>query len=236
MASSVELSSFRQQRLNDDLTLETLGEDCIFEIFDRLPTNYLYPIAETCRRFYDLASIQYRRKHPEKFVCLTMIDEKIVLLPNEYDVKLFGRKFLNVIIRGDGRNCRWEDGLLQFMLYNCSSNLQMIRFEKAMLQRVQLNSMQHMFHRLGTVVLHECGMIDDFYDCLLRECNQLKHLIISDSYTFIDPAGSKWMEKHYPLLETIQICSITMLPYQREPWLKFFRANPQIKSFACDHW
>lgn len=79
-------------------------------------------------------------------------------------------------------------------------------------------------------------MNDDFYDCLLSKCHQLKHLIISDSYTIIDPAGSKWMQMKYPLLESVQIASITLLPYQREQWVKFFRQNPQIKSFACDHW
>lgn len=230
MASSVE------PEVLPELTLETLCEDCVFEILDRLPTNYLYTIVKTCTRLFDLASIQYRRKHPEKFVCFTIIDEKIALLPNEYDAKLFGRKFLNVIIRGDGRNCRWENELLQFILGNCSSNLQMIRFEKAMLQRVQLKQIQHMFHRAETLILHECGMIDDFYDSLLSECHRLKHLIISDSYTIIDPAGSKWMQLKYRTLESVQICSITMLPFQREQWVKFFRQNPQIKSFACDHW
>ncbi|XP_055300144.1 uncharacterized protein LOC129567353 isoform X2 [Sitodiplosis mosellana] len=234
MASSVEPEPLPEPVAEQ--TMETLSEDCVFEIFDRLPTKYLYQIAETCTRFFDLASIQYRRQHPEKFVCLTVIDDKIVLLPNEYDVKLFGRKFLNIMIRGDGRNCRWEDALLQFILANCSASLQMIRFEKAMLKSVQLKAMHHMFHRLETVVLHECGMTDDFYDSLLSACHRLKHIIISDSYTIIDPVGSKWMQMKYPLLETVQISSITMLPYQREVWVRFFRQNSQIKSFACDHW
>lgn len=230
MTPSVESESLQE------LTMETLSEDCVFEILDRLQTNYLYTIAETCTRFFDLASIQYRRRHPEKFVCLLMMDEKIALLPDEYDVKLFGRKFLNVMIRGESRNCRWDDELLQFILTNCSSSLQMIRFERAMLQSVQLKRMHHMLHRVETVVIHECGMIDDFYDCLLSECDQLKHLIISDSYTIMNPAGSKWMSMKYPLLESVQICSITMLPFQRDQWVKFFRQNPQIKCFACDHW
>lgn len=230
MTSSVEPVSL------PELTLETLNEDCVFEILDRLPTNYLYTIAKICTRFIDLASIQYRRKHPEKFVCLSMIDERIALLPNEYDVQLFGHKFLNMMICGDNRNSRWDDGLIQFILTNCSSNLQMIRFERAMLQSVQLKAMQHMFHRLETLVLHECGMIDDFYDNLLSKCHRLTRIIVSDSYTIINPTGSKWMQMKYPLLDTVQICSITLLPFQREPWMKFFQQNPQIKNFACDHW
>lgn len=218
------------------VNLETLSEDCIFEIMDRLATNYLYTIALTCTRFYNLAAIQYRRKHPEKYACVSVIDDKIVLLPDEYDVKLFGRKFLNLIIRSEGRNVAFEDELIDFIWANCSSNLQIVRFEEAMLLGAQLKRMENMLHRVETLVLHKCGMNDDFYDCLLSKCHRLKHLIISDSYTIIDPDGSKWMQMRYPLLESVQICSITLLPIQHEQWEQFFRRNPQIKRFSCDHW
>lgn len=117
-----------------ELSLQTLSEDCVFEVFDRLPTNYLYIIAETCTRFHDLASIQYRRRHPEKYVHISMVDENIVLLPNDHDVQMFGRKFLNAIIHGDGRNCRFEGKLLDFIVDNCSSSLQTVRFEEVRLK------------------------------------------------------------------------------------------------------
>lgn len=105
-----------------------------------------------------------------------------------------------------------------------------------MLQAVQLKAMSHMLCRAETLVLHKCGMVDDFYDCLLRHCHLLKHLILSDSYSFIDPNENKWMFMKYPALESVQLCSITMVSFQRTFWEIFFRQNPQIKSFSCDHW
>lgn len=218
------------------VNFETFSEDCLFEVMDRLPTNYLYTIALTCTRLYDLAAIQYRRKHPEKYVCFTVIDDKIVLLPDEYDVKLFGRKFLNVIIRGESRNVALEEELIDYIRESCSPNMRIIRFEEAMLLGEQLNRLADMLQRVETLVLNKCGMNEDFYDCLLSKCHRLKHLIISDSYTIIDPDGSKWMEMNYPLLESVQICSIPMLLNQRERWELFFRRNPQIKRFSCDNW
>lgn len=218
-----------------ELSLDTLNDDCVFEILKRLPTNYLYTIAETCARLYDLSAIQYRYKHQNKFVCLTMNGDKVEMLPDEHDVKIFGRKFLNMFIYGYGRNYNLDTDLLQFIQLNCSPNWQILRFENAMLDELQLKLVKNMMHRVETLVIHKCGMLDDFYDGLLSECHRLKRLILSDSHPIISD-DSKWLEMKYPFLESIEICSITIVGFQREQWTKFFQQNPQIKSFSCDHW
>lgn len=129
-------------------TFETQPDDSVFAILERLQTNHLYLIGETCRRFLDLTSIEYRRRYPEKFACVSVNNDRIVLQPTDYDVQIFGRKFLNLIVRSHGRHCRFDDGLLQFILFNCSVNLQMLRFEEAMLHVDQLQAIQHMLHRV----------------------------------------------------------------------------------------
>lgn len=194
--------------------------------------SYLYTVAETCKQFSDLAAIQYRRNYPNKYAGVTMIGEKVVLFPNDYDVKVFGRKFLNLCIRGDGLNHPLENELLEYILLNCSPNLQSIRFEHVMLNADQLNSLKQMLHRVETVVLHKCGMTGDFHETLLSKCPRLKQLIVSKSY----PVGDKWMNMKYPLLESVQFASIVITPFQRELWLLFFRKNPQIKKFSFDQW
>lgn len=219
-----------------DSTLQMLPDDLVFDIFKRLQTNYLYLIAETCTRFLDLTSIEYRRRHPEKFACISIVDERIVLHPKDDDVQVFGRKFLNLIVHSHGRHFRLEDDLLRFILFNCSVNLQMLRFQEAMLHVDQLQAMQHMLHRIETLVLHKCGMNDDFYDYLLRHCQRVKHLIVSDSYGIVEPTGNKWLHQTYPALETVQLCSITMASFCYSHWETFFLLNPQITSFSCDHW
>lgn len=50
----------------EQLKLDTIGDDCFMEILNRLPTNYLYTVAETSKHFSDLAAIQYRRNYPDK--------------------------------------------------------------------------------------------------------------------------------------------------------------------------
>lgn len=217
-------------------TLETLPDDLVFDIFKRLQTNYLYLIAETCTRFLDLTSIEYRRRHPEKFACVSSIDDRIVLHPKDDDVQVFGRKFLNLILRSHGRHFRLNDDLLHFVLLNCSVNLLMLRFQEVMLHADQLQAMQHMLHRIETLVLHKCGLNDDFFDYLLRHCHRLKHLIVSDSYGIVEPTGNKWLHQKYPALKTVQLCSITMASFSYSHWEAFFLLNPQITSFSCDHW
>lgn len=131
-----------------DVSLETLPDDVIFAILKRLQTNYLYLIAETCTRFLDLTSIEYRQRYPDKFACVALIGEKIQLYPKDDDVQVFGRKFLNLVIRSHGRNCRFEDDLLKFVIFNCSVNLKMLRLDEVMLHADQLELIQHMLHRI----------------------------------------------------------------------------------------
>lgn len=219
-----------------DVSLETLPDDSIFDIFKRLQTNYLYLIAQTCTRFLDLTSMEYRRRYPNKFVCICMSGDKINLLPNADDVQIFGRKFLNLMLRGHGRNFRFDDELLQFVWINCSVNLQMLRFDMVMLHEDQLKAIHHMLNRLDTLVLHKCGMDGDFYDTLLRHCHRLKHLIVSDSYPIVEPTGNKWLHQRYPALQSVRLCSITMVSFCQSHWESFFLQNPQVTSFSCDHW
>lgn len=229
----------QQQQLEEAASvwsLETLSDDCVFDIFNHLPTNYLYSIAQTCVRLLDLASIQYRRRHPEKYACVSVVNDEIVLEPKEDDVFMFGRKFLNLKIRNNSRNIRFDHQMLEFMLLNCSTNLQTIRFEEVMLQRNQMEVIKHMLNRIETLVLHKCGLNDDFYDTLLINCHRLKNLIVSDSYTIIDPVGNKWLHQKYRHLENVQLCSIPMVSFCHADWEIFFRQNPQIKSFSFDHW
>lgn len=79
-------------------------------------------------------------------------------------------------------------------------------------------------------------MNDDFYDNLLRHCHRLKHLIVSDSHGIVEPGENKWMQQTYPVLECVQLCSITLTSFCYSQWESFFLQNPQITSFACDHW
>lgn len=132
--------------------METLPDDSVFDIFKRLPTNYLYVLAETCTRFLDLASIEYRRRHPEKFACISLGENRILLQPNDDDVQVFGRKFLNLIIRGHGRNFRIDDDLLRFYKTNCSVNLQMLRLQEMMLHAEQLKAIQCTLNRINVRV------------------------------------------------------------------------------------
>lgn len=79
-------------------------------------------------------------------------------------------------------------------------------------------------------------MNDDFYDTLLSHCHRLKQLIVSDSYGIVEPAENEWMQRTYPTLESVQLCSITMASFCYSQWESFFLLNPQITSFSCDHW
>lgn len=131
-----------------DHTIEMLPDDSVLDILRRLRTNYLYTFGETCRRFLDLTSIEYRRRYPEKFACISVNNDRIVLHPTDYDVQIFGRKFLNLIIRSHGRHFRFDDGLLLFVLVNCSVNLRMLRLEEVMLHADHLQTIQHMLQRV----------------------------------------------------------------------------------------
>lgn len=217
------------------MNLSELNDDCIFEIFDRMPSNCLYAMADTCTRFLDLSGIQYRRENPSKFVCFEFADDKVNKTPNGIDIQYFGCKLLNVIIRGESRNVHMTEFALNYLVTNCSANWKMVRFEQMMLSKFHTDAMKHFFHHIETVVFHKCAMVDDFYEYFLKHCPRLKHLIISDSYGFIEKGRNKWLNIQYLHLESIHIASITILSFHSVEWQSFFRRNPKIKSFSCHY-
>lgn len=229
-AHKMEPADIRNKRLS----LSILNEDCVDEILNRLQTNELSTISRTCKHLYELVAIKIRRLHPNKFACMTMRNNQIHFSPEIPDVILFGSMFFNIIIRGEGRHIPLNDILVRYIAIFCSPRV--LRFEMILLRRDQLEVMKHSLKHVETLILHDCGMTDDFYDCLLQQCPDLLHLIVSDSDVFVEPAGNKWLYMKYPTLKRVHLCSAAMVSFQREHWTMFFHQNPQIERFSCDLW
>lgn len=213
-----------------------LADDCIFHIFDWLPTDDLFNVSETSTRLFDLAGIHYQHKHPNKFVLLSTNDENTIQLkPDDKAVQYFGRKFRHLIIRGESRHCRITRNLLEFLLQQCRTDLRSIRFERLMLDESQLTVLKPYLENCTTIILHECNFVANFYCDLLRYCQRLRHLTISDSYGIIEPDEvNLWLLQKYPALESLHICSVIILTFRVDPWAIFLRNNPQLKSLSCD--
>lgn len=164
-----ELQESHENVAVDEPNLQTLNEDCVFEVLNRLPTNYLYTIAETCTRLLDQAAIEYRRRHTEKCVCISMIDNKIVLLPNEHDVQMFGHKFLNLVVRGIGRNHRLDDRLLGFST-KLQHQLTNFAIRRDDVTKRATSSNETYANRI------KCDMIEDVFTTKLSEFKAIYHV------------------------------------------------------------
>lgn len=217
--------------------LSNLSDDCVLEILDRMPDNSLFIVAETCKRFLELASIQYRRVHPTKSVCFLITEDAVEMYPlNHGVIKLFGLKLLNVVIRGIGQNCHLPQHGMNFIANHCSPNLKSVRFENMMLTKAKTDTIKHQLRRVESLTFHRTTFVDDFYDDFLRHCTALKHLTISHSIGMVEKDATRWLHMEFTNLQSVCVSSTLTATFQTtDHWELFFHRNPSITSFSCHY-
>lgn len=215
--------------------LSTLSDDCVLEIFGRMPDIGLLVMANTCKRFRDLAAIQYRRVHPTKAVRFHITEDKVEIHPlNHWDVQAFGHKMLNVVIRGVGQNWHMGEHGLTHIATNCSPSLKTVRFEHMMLSKLHTQALGHLLHRVESLTFHRTTFIDDFFQDFLVHCTVLKHLTISESIGMVEPDATRWLCMQYPHLQSVCISSTLTSSFSvGNHWDVFFQRNPRINTFSC---
>lgn len=222
------------ESFNLDHSIEDLNDDCIFEIFQRMPCDSLFAMAKTCTRFSQLAGIQYRRLHPTKTVYYQILDDTVEMRPKVMDIQTFGSKLLHVVIRGEGQNWHMAEHAIHYIATHCSPDLISVRFENMMLSKVHTAALKHLLHRVEKLTFHKTTFVDDFYYDFLRHCDALKHLTISQSIGMVEMNQMRWLNMEYPGLESICISGTQASSFQISyQWQRFFQQNPSIKSFSC---
>lgn len=205
-----------------------LNEDCILEIFERLPLDELCAISRTCKKLQRLAEYQFNRSYSNLKAKRIIIHEQngvIGFKEKDKYVKCFGQYIENFAI------AVWQKEmgakLLQFMRSNCCKTIKNMDIYydgytgefatgiKEFLQSTETISFQLVNYRESTIIP---------LNLILNHLPRLKTLKICNS-----ARGMKLPAITCPSLDTFQYNGSCP---SLEDLKDFFMANPTIKRFV----
>lgn len=150
--------------------------------------------------------------------------------PNETYVKCFKSNIRNIKISSGYYPLANPLRLFRLIRLKCCENLKELDFNS-----VNLNSagnygemIQQQLENVATISFVNCK-IHDIYNCFLKYCTQLRHLVFKEEIPF--QMDCTWMIHNYPYLESFVYHVVNNV--YRPPLKVFFQLNPQIQCIAC---
>lgn len=219
----------RQPAEDDTDYFSELIDDCVLEIFDRLPLNDLCAMNRANRKLQRLSERHFVRRYPKlmrKPISIIYNSRHIFIDNSEKYVECFTRQLESFEITSKDYGNQGYGMLLEFMKAKCSKSIKWIHFHDVKWSEEFQNGMEDILQTVETVRLeNSCDnlRIDEF----VRQLPELKRLEI-DSDTTIAAAGD-WLNIKCPKLETF-IWHVEFSPMEgiAENVLK---QNPTIKHF-----
>lgn len=209
----------------------TSNDDCIFEIFDRLPLNDLCSISRTCKKFKQMAENQFIRKYPELVWRTLRIQKEDGVIGFDHEeteryIQCFSRQCENVAIYLEDK--KMDDQLLEFIKTKCSDSIKEIRFYGLNSSSNFQLGIRDCLRSVETIELAENN--HDASLCLHRLVNSLpnvKQISIVGSERFL--RNVKWSRIECPKLEAFQ-CDINY-GWMVKKLTKFFNRHRTITRF-----
>lgn len=214
------------QNENDYFT--ALNDDCIFEVFRRLPIDDLGAVGRTCKKLKELAGNYIQRRHPElipKSLTIAMRNGIVNFDQKQSYIKCVSQCVETIeIILNENDSC---DRFVQFIQVNCGKNVNKIKFFGTNWTKKFGKGIKYVLRNVPNIEFYGCT---DNFDHILTKCQSIKHLVI---YIYKWEKLSKLPFKNYPSLETFQF---DFLRIEDAPWNQlatFFQRNQNVKRFVC---
>lgn len=182
-------------------TISTLNDDCLLEIFSKVPASDLSAIKKCCRRFCEVADSEAQRRYRNKpFVYCTSADHGTSHSGFVTALHNFGVFIHHIRIDMDcfcKNYDRWHYGSPGFGRFNCSvdpmlaalkhcPNLNSLTLERMQLHNVSTRKLNKLFQRLhlDTLQLIECAGIESNIARLVKSFKSLKTLTVHTEHVF----------------------------------------------------
>lgn len=220
-----------------EMELMNLNDDCLLEIFQRLPLIDLCRMSEVCNRLKKLTSNCFKRKYP-KLVFDEMGIERntdgnkigeIVLQPRSKHVKYFSQVMANVKICFPSER---DVDMVRYIRDKCQ-NLKRIIFDGGSLLQSYGDDLKDVLKSVETIVFMQSVSQASYFDEILKHCPRIKHLILHETH-----GGNKMNEILLGKYSTLQ-----HLKHIHEGTINvdnlnvFFQQNPNVTMvtlYFCD--
>lgn len=207
-------------------SMTTLNDNCLEEIMEWLSLADLVNLSTTCKRMQMVASYYFGRKYPTKRMTVKMDRQRIEYWPREMYVQRFREYFQNLAIRGR------QIILFRHVGQLCSKMPKKLRILEAInLTGIHGNCIEAILNHVEIVEFEDCSFANDFYDCFLKHCHNLRQLVLR-SFSECTHGGVKnrWLLEKYPKLNHLHWSFDEPPP---DELITFFHRNPNVRNFAA---
>lgn len=200
---------------------------CFHEVFEWLSVQDIHSIGQTCNRLKSIANSFFKDYLPA--VDLVACPDGCRLIPGGL-LNEFSPVAQKVTIEGD------DNEPYQYIQSKCKS-ITRIDFRHAVITEYRAKQIESILNKVEIIHLNNCDVRGDFFDCFLKFCTELKHLIVDDESpeNILIGTDNNWLDRHYPTLKHIELNVLFYSKMDEIPELtKFIGCNHHIQSFATD--
>lgn len=215
-----------------------LTVDCFDEIFDFLSLTELDNFGQTCRRMQRVAGQYFKQNYKST---KTHCDEHGIR--TEYNYNKDGIVVCSYI-KSTTLNpyityLTYEYNKLKSFRYlqlhsNEFTSLSQICLNSNVIDKVKIKCLEKILPQLEVIKLLNCSLDGDFYENILKFCENLKRIYLKDDnsaqYPIVKRQTNTWLLRVYPSLEMIQLTQRD--PFQINELKTFLEINPSIRTFS----
>lgn len=230
------VQSGNKENINQDTvqtsgaTIMDLNDDCLIDIFKRLPVRDLCSVAEVNTRFKQDAkyvfSALYKRFHTLVLVLQSAKGRyEITLNEMRSILKNFGSLIIDLDVSKMSFKSTHNNRILDLIIKYCAGALKELTLEWFSIKGNILQKLRPIFESLEKLSLDNCE-INNSIGSLLKNCKELKKLKVCNQ-DYID-RNCNFIEQQFPQLESICFKSVDMI--KESNLLALFTKNPNIKK------
>lgn len=184
-----------------------LNDDCILEIFSRLPLLVLCDVRDTCQRLRTLADYYFARMHKSlNFGCRSIKGAHFKLFTQDETKSIlssFGHYVEALIIHADLFAAK-PDEVLQTLNDFCDNrqlgHLKLIKFT---FDESIVESCARLFGNVEKITIDKCYADDGTFEKLFRKCTSMRYLELIRQFNI----DGRCMARTYPMLQGFSLIS-----------------------------
>lgn len=204
-----------------------LDDECILEIFSRLPLLMLCNVRDTCQRLRTLADFYFATMHKSlNFGCRSIKGPQFKLFTQDETKSIlssFGHHIEALIIHADLFAAK-PDEVLQTLNDFCDNrrlcHLKLIKFA---FDETIIDSCDRLFANVEKLTIDKCFADDEIFEKLFRKCTSMRYLELMRQFNI----DGRCLAHTYPMLDGFSLISNNNF----DPRLvnSFMAKNPQLK-------
>lgn len=184
-----------------------LNDDCILEIFSRLPLLVLCDVRDTCQRLRTLADYYFARMHKSlNFGCRSIKGTQFKLFTQDETKNIlssFGHYIDALIIHADLFAAKPEEVLQTLNDFCDNRRLQHLKMVKFAFDESIIENCSRLFANVEKITIDKCYADDEIFEKLFRKCTSMRYLELMRQFNI----DGRCLAHTYPMLDGFSLIS-----------------------------